>query len=805
MKFLFVIFLLLQINSLSAQITIIGKIIDEQDKTAIPFAHIASDETNDRNGAVSDIDGNFSISIKETSKNLIFSYVGYEEKRIPLDNLLKQSELLIELKQSSINTETVVVIAGENPAYPIIRKAIKNRKKNNPENLWSFKYSSYNKVIVYDEKNAPKISDDILARDSTKLGFYYMLMESLTERHFKKPDKDKELILATRVSGFPNPGFAPLATAFQPFSFYSDLIAVLDKEYINPISPGSIGPYEFRLEDTLYSAEKDSSFVISFFPKKENGFQLLKGVLYINTNNWAVEYVIAEPAVKSLLDLRFEQKYALFDQKYWFPVQLNFELSMNPYNKGTFTLQGKSYLKDIEINSLDIKNKDFGTLSFEMSPDAMSKTSEFWDAQRTEKLISKEENTYRVIDSVGQKLNFDRLGKFSQDLPQGLLPIGFVALDLFKIIDYNPFEKLRLGIGLYSSSKFSKKFRLGAYFGYGFGDKKWKYGADFQWNISNKKDIYFQLDYKNDVAEPAPIFEKTNFLSEKISPGESFARSYLLPRLDYSEKIEASFHFRLLRNLQMRPYASYRKIMPGYDYLFGLNDNQLLDNFRDFNSGLQLRWTYKEKFADFNGQRTLVESRFPILYLSYSRGIALNGFSDFNYNKIMFGFEFIKTIRKIGKIELNILAGITDRPLPYTMLFNGRGSYQDGLGVFNRNSFQTMQVNEYISDRFIYAFLIHNFGRLKINSTLFRPEFKICQSIGFGSLSNPIQHFNVPFKTMEKGYFESGLLLDNILCYKAANMFYMGFGVGVFMKYGPNAEPDLINNFAINLSINITL
>ena len=804
MKLLLKLFLIFTLGSLSAQTKISGKVIDSKDRTALPFVHVSVESADKKNGTVSDIDGNFSIVISDSSKNLQFTYVGYETLSIPLKSLKPYDKNIVELSQSSISTETVIVIAGENPAYEIIRKASKNRRANNPEYYAAFKYRCYNKLIVYDEKNAPKIHESAAGPDSSGLGIYYMLMESLTERFYKKPDKDLEKVLATRVSGFKNPAFAPLATAFQPFSFYSDFITVLDKNFINPISPGSIGPYEFRLEDTLYSADSDSSFVISFFPKKENSFQLLKGLIYINTNNWAVEYVMAEPAVKTLLDLRFEQKYALIDQKKWFPVQLNFELSMNPYNNGEFTLQGKSYINDIVLNPENLKNKDFGSVSVEILPDAMTKSSDFWNSARTDSLQKKEENTYRVIDSLGRTFNFDALGQSTQDLTQGLLPIGKISLDIAKIMDYNPFEKLRLGLGLYTSSKFSKKIKLGAYFGYGFGDKAWKYGGDFQWNISNKKDILLQLDYQNDIAEPAPIFEKSNYLSQKVSPAESFSRRYLLPRLDYSEKIELAFHFRLFRNLQVRPFALYRKINPGYDYLFNQSDNLFINNFRDFNSGVQLRLTYKEKYADFNGQRTLIESPYPIFYLRYSRGIALSGISDFDYNKLLIGFELTKQLRKIGKTELNIFAGMTDQALPYSMLFNGRGSGQDGIGLYNRNSFQTMQVNEFISDRFVYGFLIHNFGRLKIKSELFRPEFKICQSIGYGSLSNPLQHINIDLKTMEKGYFESGLLIDNLLCYKMANMFYVGFGLGVFMKYGYYSELDLINNFALNINLSFS-
>jgi hypothetical protein len=35
-------------------------------------------------------------------------------------------------------------------------------------------------------------------------------------------------------------------------------------------------------------------------------------------------------------------------------------------------------------------------------------------------------------------------------------------------------------------------------------------------------------------------------------------------------------------------------------------------------------------------------------------------------------------------------------------------------------------------------------------------------------------------------------------------MFYLGMGLGVFMKYGPYAEPDLIENIAVNINLSLS-
>ncbi len=791
-----------------------GKVIDANSREALPFVHISGLEEEAKFGTVSDIDGLFKISPNDSCSTLKLSYVGYESRYIDISKLKKTEENIIELQAVALNLTEVVVLAGENPAYRIIRSAIDNRKANNPENNKSFRYKSYNKAILFDEANAPKepfSSFDSLKAlsDSSGIQIYFMMMESITSRSFYFPDKDEERILATKVSGFKHPGFAPLATAFQPFSFYRELIVILDKEFINPISSGSIRRYEYRLEDTLYNSgidnTIDTTFVISFFPRKGKTFDALKGVLYINTHAFAVEYVLAEPAEKSLLDLRFEQKYELKDNKQWFPVQLNFELMLNPNKQGLFTLQGKSYLSNIEINPKDLKKMDFGNLSVEMLKNAENQPETFWDKYRTQDLSKKELRTYKFIDSIGQTVNFDGLLQFSQDLPRGLLPIGPLALDLTKIVDYNPFEKLRLGLGIYSSSLFSKRFILGGYFGYGFGDKEWKYGGDFTFHVSPKKDISLQLKYENDVSEPAPIFDKGGVLSKKISPQETFARRYLLPRLDYKESLEASFHFRLLRSIQLRPFVSISVISPGYDYLFQQIDGTYINSFKLFNAGAQLRWSFKEKYAQFNGQRSLVESRFPVFYLSYNRGLSVGRYGEIEYQKIIAAVEIKKLFKGLGKTELDILVGWTDRPLPFSLLFNGRGSKQQDLGIYTRNSFQTMGVTEFISNQFVYGFIVHNFGRIPLKSKIFRPEFKICQSVGFGSLTEAQRHIGIPIKTMEKGYYESGILLDKLLSYKAANIAYIGIGLGVFYRYGPYSLIRTIDNFAFNINFSATL
>jgi hypothetical protein len=53
---------------------------------------------------------------------------------------------------------------------------------------------------------------------------------------------------------------------------------------------------------------------------------------------------------------------------------------------------------------------------------------------------------------------------------------------------------------------------------------------------------------------------------------------------------------------------------------------------------------------------------------------------------------------------------------------------------------------------------------------------------------------------MEKGYYEAGLLINNIF-----RMQLFKYGVGVMYRYGPYAYPKTIDNFAFKLTLQFNM
>ena len=79
----------------------------------------------------------------------------------------------------------------------------------------------------------------------------------------------------------------------------------------------------------------------------------------------------------------------------------------------------------------------------------------------------------------------------------------------------------------------------------------------------------------------------------------------------------------------------------------------------------------------------------------------------------------------------------------------------------------------------------------KSNSEWFKPELVLVTNIGWGDMKRAENYPNKNFKTMEKGYFESGVVVKGLL-----NVLWVKVGAGVFYRYGPYAFDNVWDNFA---------
>ena len=815
--FVLIFFSLLFVESF-AQNYLSGKIIDATTKEALPFVNIVYSSTKYL-GTSTDIDGKFVIRTSENIQTLKISFLGYKNKTVDVSSYINTNKkIVIRLNPDIYHLPSVTVHGKENPAHRIVKLAIKNRKKNRPTSLPSFQYHSYNKmyftfdVEFYKKQDTINLEnyqfrDTLTAKDSAvqdlinvKNSQYLFLMESISEKKYKQPNKIKEKILASRVSGLKNPTFALLGTQLQSFTIYQDYLSILGKNYLSPIAKRSYTKYLFLIEDTIIDNRGDTIFTLSYRPRKKTNFNGFKGILQINTRGYAVENLTTEPVKEEGYSVSIQQKYKLEQDSIWFPFQLNADmffdmnqtLQLSSNSSGALMLYGKSktYIKDIKINP-KLKNKEFDYVALEYDAENRKDTS-IWNAYRIDSLDNKELKTYEIIDSLGAKFKLDRKIKFLSYLMTGKVPISYFNLLLDKIMKFNIAEGFSLGLGLETNNKVSSFAKTGGYFNYGFGDKRWKYAGYLHFNLRDYYDSRLEFNYINDTKESGGL----NFLGKSPLWAMNSYREFLIKNIVYQEKFEMALESRFLYYLKARFfgrltqntwYNNYENKV-GYNYLSEMNIPEY---------GVQLRYAYNEHFVKTPYNIQALPTQYPILYFNLTKSLVFDNYYT-DYTKISGKFLAKKKIRNLGISYLNIEVGYTWGASPYFTLFNGQGSYasfNEGGGINIYSTFGTMNYNEFINQQFVYVFYRHQFGLLLFRSKYFNPKPAIVQNMGWGKLDNKDLHTGIPINDMHKGFFETGFLIDNI--YADSNSEY---GIGFYYRYGAYAYTEWSDNLFFKLS-----
>jgi hypothetical protein len=831
-RVIIVAWLLVCSGSLSAQdVYLTGQVVDSITHEPLAFVSIVYNTAGQ--GVVTNLEGNFRIPQKNRIRSLSFRYVGYRDKTLSFSTSKIPDNLVVGLSPEPVELTEVIVHPTENPAHRIIRLATENRNKNNPEKSGPFSYIAYEKMVFNLEPDTSSVVPvvDSMPRipfalpDSMKFGMkqkgtidlkrfldkqYLFMMESVSSRKFLSPEKNKEEIIASKVSGISQPSFVLLAGQFQSFSFYDNFITIANRQFLNPISAGSTDKYFFQIEDTTYTERNDTVFIISFRPYKGRNFNGMKGVLYINSNGYAVQNVLAEAADQKneLLKVSIQQQYDLVEGVRWFPVLLSTTIELNRAQMGGQAAQqmgpmkvvgtGKSYIVNINFHPVFEKN-DFSDVQLEVKPDAGKQSPQTWNAYRVDSLNSKEIETYRVIDSIGKSAHLDRTLTSFETILTGYLPGRYFTFDLRRFIDYNGYEGFRFGAGGHTTNEFSGLFTLGGYLAYSLRDKAFKYSGSVTLNLVPSREVGLTFTYRDDVRESGGIkFNETWNIS-----GSAFIRDYMVEVMDITKETEVSLSWRAFKFLTGQLYASHGVYSPTNGYGYSLNENNpqlILTSYYLSETGVKLRYAFDETFMKTpRGNKFSMGTKYPVAFLNIARGgYAMGG--NFSYWRTELKITKVFKTKSLGDTRLAIIGGMVSGSVPYSKLYAGLGSYKT-FTLETEQSFGTMRLNEFLSDRFAGLFIKQDFGKLLFKPHgKFQPEIALVHNMGLGTLSNRQHNENITYKTLEKGYFESGLLINNIF-----RIQLFKYGVGVMYRYGPYAYPKTIDNFAFKLTLQLSM
>ena len=577
----------------------------------------------------------------------------------------------------------------------------------------------------------------------------------------------------------------------QSIGFQEDLVTINNKKYVNPISKGSHNKYIFYLESAYKTEENDSIFTIAFAPYKNTTFNSLRGTMTINSDNWAIQNIKAEPSKHELFSIDIQQLYEKTDGV-WFPKQLNtnikivLEGAVDASTDGILCGIGKSYISEIEINKEIDKN------IFDMSDYSVSENVENHDDvikyYRYEKLDEERlEATYKYVENAFKEINFnfDNVFEYINSLMDNEIPIGFINLNFDNIIDYNIGNGFKLGLGVRTNDRVSKHFSIGGFGNYWFKAREFNYGGNLDINLLGSRDmkLKFSAEHKFERLGDYGFDSKTNI----FDPSDYKLFYVNATSLNNTAAVNYSTYF----NKYLKGFVNF-EIADKTPFNWQETTTHRLSTL-DF----KLRIAFNEKFIQ-DGNKIRTEGiPNPVIWVSYQKNLKDIFGSPYDFDKAEFQFKGIKDTRYFGTSTITVQLGYINGIAPITELFNIFGSKYGKFELYGTDNFNTMHPDEFFCDRFAVLYFSHNFRNLLLDFKKFHPELIFITNIVWGDLS---QGNNYNLKDLSKGYYESGLIIDKII-----NTSFTKLGLGIFYRYGPYSFDKVFDNFSFKLSIGFTL
>jgi hypothetical protein len=751
---------------LNAQETVSGIIIDSNNRQPLSFATVTTPDG--KQSVISGLNGKFRISFPSTYTSLNVSFIGYQTKKISVAFLREHDT--IELSPSHAEMNEVVIYSYDDKIRRIINAAVRNKPLNNPDQYDAYECNVYYKMnmalgglefISDSSENTKKDGGgniDTTLHQNEKLNQLHtiLLSETFSRRIYKKPEQLQEIVLASKFSGVKKTYFTNIVTDVLPFHVYTDYISLNDKDYSNPIAKGWQQRYRFSFNGQLIQG-KDTVFLLEFAPKSQ-GFNGLHGIVYINSNGYAISHFICNTADTTADRLaRMEQIYTRVNGK-WFPRELNYNFRIRHIYKkqGEMLWNGHSVIDSVSFLPPSDVVIDKAH-SYKLSDSVDLRSAAEWDRYRPEPLTVKEKNTYKTIDSLSEAYHLEQKILTISYLAVGRLPVGKFDVDISRLYANNQYEGARLGAGVFTNNNFSKYFSLGGWFGYGTRDRAWKYGSSLTLYPSGTKEDNLTFAYQRNLKNPGEIYIHPELSREGLS-------NWLLGKVDRIEQTLISASVRK-GYWEFLPEASQTFITPLYADSFLSNSSAR--TFLNEEAGLGVRYAYAEKRIPILDYYTSYETKYPIAYLRAGLGAISSGKYSSRYARMLFAITYNHHINRWGNDNYRIEAGLVqttnEQPLPLSVLLAGNGIRMKGFNFYRYGGFITMRPYEYFTDRYASFLYKHDFDKYLWSAKYSKPSFSLAHNMVYGSLTTINKKANPEVRSFEKGYHESGLIINQLL------------------------------------------
>lgn len=806
-----------------------GKVTEASSGSPIPFANVYLQGTNI--GATTDFEGYYKLVSNQSSDSIVVSYIGFIDKTKAVKAGVEQN-INFQLEEDLVSLPELVFEAGENPAFPILRKVIDHKKENDRRSLEAYQYEAYTKIEmdidnISDKfrerkivKKVTSVLDSIeqIAGEDGKPILPVFISEAISMFYYREsPRTQHEKVLNTKVSGV---GVTDgtltsqmIGASFQIYNFYQNWLNIVGKEFVSPISDGWRLNYEYYLVDSL-SLDGFYCYRLDFFPKREQDLAF-RGSMWIDRDSWAVKQIDVTMAKEANLNfiekIKIQQEFTPTEAGPWLPVKTRVVLDVAELTNETAGFLAKFYVsnKDIVVNQpMDEKFYQNPILMAENAGEE-AENEEFWSKVRHDSLSPTEVHVYEMIDTLTRIPVIKTYTDIIQTTYTGYYKIGKFDIGSYSyFFGNNDVEGVRLGVGGRTNIDFSKKWELSANAAYGFEDEEWKYKFHVRRILSrhpwtevkfmHQKEID-QIWLLNDDVDNANVFYTFSRFGTLIDP---FLR----------QKNQASFFTVLGRGLSQRVSYRYETFEPLFDFRYykdPYSENPSLhSNLNVSEVILDTRFARDEIFVINDNQRLSMGTvRWPALNFRYTFGMDVLG-GDFVYHKLGLSFEKRQKMGIFGVANLSLAGSYIFNELPYPLLKSHIGNETPFYFGF---AYNMMDYFEFVTDRHLAFRWNHSFGGFLINSVplMKRLNLRLVGTLNvlYGTVSDknyaiiPPKYDDAgnlvqPFYALDNWpYIEAGYGVENIFKF---------FRVDFIHRITYTNRPG-VNNFGIKFSYKFSL
>ncbi len=741
-----------------------GRVTNDKGE-ALPYATVLIKGTTQ--GTTSNADGQYHLDLPDGAYTIVCQYMGYRKAEQAITVRAGALELNFRLQPLSLQIQEVIVKGGgEDPAYAIIRQAIKKRpfyqQQVNEFTCMAYIKGMFKLRSVPDKFFGKKVDKQDVGVDSTGKGIVF-LSESLTKISARRPDKIKLEVLSSRQSGG---GFGFSFPAY--INFYDNNVSAVitqmsPRGYISPIADNALAYYKYHLEGVFYEDGKAVN-KIQVIPRRK--FEpLFSGHIFITDGDWRIHstnLLLTRDYQLEIMDsLQIRQIHVPVDSAVWRTKDQVISISMKQFG---FDLVGNfvNVYSDYDLHP-NFPPKYFDKVLMKYDTAFNNKNIPYWDSIRPVPLEKEEVRDFREKDSIAQARrdsarsshHLDSLRKSQKPVKSwdilwkgvkhnyyfrrdSSLPYHELTVrPLLRQLEYNTVEGLVLSVEpqLNLNLPNDKRLIIAPFVRYGFSNTHlnahteltWiqesklngRYGANIIKAAGGKRVSQFNHDNPIDALtnEVYTLLLKENYMKlyENWFGSLSFARRFenaavLKLGATYEDRIplENTTDFVVFKD-------SHKQFLPNHPYELA---NVPFTRQQALVVDLDFSFQPGQRYIEFPDRRMAVGGKYPRFEVGYSKGIHNWAGSDVDFDKWRAQISDNMNLKLFGELRYRLGAGgflnSSSVGLPDYQHFNGNQTFYN---IRYLNSFQLAPYYKYSTIASFYSTLNleHHFNGLLTN------------------------------------------------------------------------------------------